>query len=820
MTTSSSPDAPRRAPVGFRALALVALVFVIGVGTSYRLAWLGHRNDVAAARAAVADSLDDARASLSRELFAAVHLTEGLVAVVRLRDGVSQVEFESLSAAILERSAVTRHLALATGTVIRHVYPLRGNEAALGVDYLQLPDQRDTVLRALTERRTVVAGPLNLVQGGFAIIGRTPIFRPRSPDDPPGTDTYWGIAATVVSFDRLVDASGLVPASATLHIALRGRDGTGPTGPPFWGDAAVFDRDPVVLDVPLPSGSWAIAGVPSGGWPAFVLWTASEFLHGTAVSLALALLLFAVFRVSHSRRLEALARQRTEADLGQANRALTIKEATIESATSAVALVDLDGRVTYANAAFAAMFGRAREALVGLTFDDLVGSQTAADIARGLTEGGNWRGEATPKTDPEAKRELAGVADTVRDAAGEVLCRSLAFQDVTARKRMMAEVERGQRLAVLSLFAGGVAHDFNNLLAGLFGNVELARATLPAGSPAAAHLETAASAFERARDLTRRLLTFAIGSPPQRQPLPMRAFLNECCSLSLSGASCTWSVDTPAGDDTWQVFGDPNQLSQVFTNILVNARQAMTEGGHITVTARNRHVGPGDSDGTPVGRYVEVEVADEGPGIPADVLAHVFEPFFTTKPTGSGLGLAMAYSITQAHGGHISVTSRLGAGAAICLLLPAAVEPLPARPEPGADAPAEDTTHGRILFMDDERIVRDMAQRMLARGGYDVATARDGQDAIDQCLAAEAAGSPFDAVILDVTIQGGMGGREALRVLRQALPDLAIVLSSGYGEIGAGPADCRPTAVLPKPYQMHELLACARAVVSRRPPRA
>lgn len=820
MTTDHTSDVPRRAPLGFRALALVGIVFAIGVGASYRLALLGHRNDVADARAAVAASLDHSRASLSRELFAAVHLTEGLVAVVRLRDGVSQVEFEALAAAILERSSVTRHVALATGTVIRHVYPLAGNEAALGVDYLQLPGQRDTVLRARTERRTVVAGPLDLVQGGFAIIGRTPIFRPESSDDPPGTDTYWGIAATVVSFDRLIDASGLVPASATLHIALRGRDGSGPTGPAFWGDAEVFDRDPVVLDVPLPSGSWAIAGVPPGGWPVFMPWTAPEFLEGVGVSLALALLLFAVFRVSQGRRLEALARQRTEADLGQAYRALAIKEAAIESATSAIALTDLDGRVTYANAAFATMFGRARDALPGLTLDDLVGTQTAADIARGLAERGTWRGAAAPRTDAEAKRELDGLADTVRDGSGEVLCRSLAFQDVTARKRMMAEVERSQRLAVLSLFAGGVAHDFNNLLAGLFGNVELARATLPAGSPAAAHLETAASAFERARDLTRRLLTFAIGSPPQRQPLPMVSFLRECCSLSLSGASCSWSVDAPTGEDTWQVFGDPNQLSQVFTNILVNARQAMAEGGHITVTARNRDVGPGDSEGLPGGRYVEIEVADEGPGIPHDVLAHVFEPFFTTKPTGSGLGLAMAYSITQAHGGQISVTSRLGAGATIRLLLPASAAAAPTNPEPGAEAATEDTTHGRILFMDDERIVRDMAHRMLTRGGYDVATARDGQDAIDQCLAAAAAGQPFDVAILDVTIQGGMGGREALRALRQALPDLAIVLSSGYGEIGSGQADCRPTAVLPKPYQMHELLACARAVVSRRPPLA
>lgn len=796
------------------------LVLVAGAATSYRLAVLGHRNDVAAARSAVADSLDHSRARLSRELFAAANLTEGLVALVRLRGGISRDEFEALTAAILERSSVTRHVALAPDLMIRYVYPREGNEAAVGVSYLDLPDQRETVLRAIAERRTVIAGPLELVQGGYAIIGRTPIFLARPPGAAAGAEAPWGMAATVVSFDRLIEASGLSAASATLQIALRGQDGLASAGRPFWGNPAVFDLDPVVLDVPLPSGSWAIAGVPVDGWPPFAPWTAPAFLGGLTVSLVLSILLFTVFRVSHSRRLEALARLRTEQDLGQATRALLIKEAAIESATAAIALTDLAGTVTYVNGAFATVFGRARDALIGLSLADLVGAQTAEALSGGLADQGSWTGEATPKTDPESKRELECTADTVRDGAAEAICYSLSFQDVTARKRLMAEVERGQRLAVLSLFAGGVAHDFNNLLAGLFGNVELARATLPAGSPAAAHLETAAGAFERARDLTRRLLTFAVGSPPQRQPVAMVPFLYECCSLSLSGAACSWAIDAEHGEGTWTVFGDPNQLSQVFTNILVNARQAMPGGGRISVSVRNRDVEPGDVEAVPAGQYVDVSITDQGPGIPPDTLTRVFDPFFTTKPTGSGLGLAMAYSITQAHGGHVTASSPPGAGTTIRLLLPASPVAAAPCPEPAADVPPEGTMRGRILFMDDERLVRDMAQRMLSRGGYEVALANDGQDAVDQCVRAAAAGSPFDAAILDVTIQGGMGGREALRQLRQALPDLAIVLSSGYGETGAGPGDCRPTAVLPKPYQMHELLACIGAVVGRRLPRS
>jgi PAS domain S-box-containing protein len=499
--------------------------------------------------------------------------------------------------------------------------------------------------------------------------------------------------------------------------------------------------------------------------------------------------------------------------LEEANRALLIKERAIEAATSGVAIVDLSGRITYANRAMSAMFGRECDGVEGMTLRQCCGDG-AGVIEEMLLARGVWQGGITTTGGGDGiRRSLEGVIDTVVGPDGAALCRVLSCRDVTERGRLLAEMQRSQRLSALSLFAGGVAHDFNNLLAGLFGNIELAKSALPEGSPALAPLEIAAMAFERARDLTRHLLTFAIGSPPQRRSLAVIDVLRECCLLALSGSSSRWELETSDGRDVWPVLGDSNQLSQVFTNILVNASQAMPGGGCIHLYVQNREILAGRSLDVEPGCYVNVTISDEGTGIPAEVLPHVFDPLFTTKSTGSGLGLATSYSIVRSHGGRISASSPPGGGATITVLLPATAERVAAVGATSNTVSEKATIQGRVLLMDDEPMVREMASKMLARGGYQVVTAVDGTEAMGLCRVAVEAGAPFDVALLDVTVPGGMGGHETLRQLREAYPDVVVVLSSGYGEAVAASGEYRPAAILPKPYRMHELLACLHAAV-------
>jgi two-component system, cell cycle sensor histidine kinase and response regulator CckA len=498
------------------------------------------------------------------------------------------------------------------------------------------------------------------------------------------------------------------------------------------------------------------------------------------------------------------------ADVEAANRALRIKEFAIESAPSGIVFIDLDGRITYANEAMASLVGRQRTALAGTRLEAYFGGSTGWDQAAKHVAGrGRWAGELATTAGPD--RVVSATMHTVTDDDGSPLCRMAAFEDITERERMVEIAQRNQRLASLSLFAAGVAHDFNNLLAGLFGNIELATCNLLPDHPARQQLHCAATAFERARDLTRRLVSFAKATPPSRRDLVAADLIRECCDLALAGSGVTHAIDVAPG--TWSVLGDANQLSQVFTNILLNARQAMNDRGVIRVSVANSER-PGEQPDQPPARLVCVTITDEGPGIAPEVMPRLFEPLFTTKANGSGLGLATSYAIVQAHGGVIEASSVAESGATFRVVLPAGQAPIASQEVIDTRPVAASPNPIRVLVMDDERMLRELAAGMLRKGGYDVVTAADGAEAVEACDSADRTGRPFGAVILDLTVPGGMDGSEAFRHLSARHPHLPVIMSTGYALQSLDDATVQPAAVLHKPYRMHELLACVGAVTT------
>ncbi|MBM4142379.1 MAG: response regulator [Lentisphaerae bacterium] len=359
---------------------------------------------------------------------------------------------------------------------------------------------------------------------------------------------------------------------------------------------------------------------------------------------------------------------------------------------------------------------------------------------------------------------------------------------------------RIEKLESLGVLAGGIAHDFNNLLMGILGNISLARSA--PDHQRAELLNEAENAAARATSLTRQLLTFARGGVPIKRVTALSGVLEDAVSFALRGSDVRAQIEL--AQDLRAVEVDVGQIAQVVGNIVLNADQAMPQGGTIRVCAENAAVTARDGLPLSPGAYVRITFADQGPGIPEEHLTRIFDPYFTTKQKGSGLGLATAFSIVHRHGGTITAVSTLGCGATFSVYLPASSAAAVAEPPAGTPRPARG---GRLLVMDDEEAVRRLAKRYLERLHFEVTVAADGAAALEAYRVAMAERRPFGAVIADLTVAGGMGGREFMQRLRAIDPQARAIVSSGYCDdpVMSNPREHGFCGVVPKPYRMAEL---------------
>jgi two-component system, cell cycle sensor histidine kinase and response regulator CckA len=374
------------------------------------------------------------------------------------------------------------------------------------------------------------------------------------------------------------------------------------------------------------------------------------------------------------------------------------------------------------------------------------------------------------------------------------------IKDITERKRLEGELLRAQKLESVGLLAGGIAHDFNNILTIILGNIFMAKMQVVSGDELFELLSEAEMASYRAQALTRQLLTFAKGGVPVKETASIKDLLKESCSFVLRGSksTCKFSI----AEDLRPAELDSGQMSQVINNIVINANQAMPEGGTIRVAADNLILE--DRHNLPVkpGRYIKISIMDHGVGIAEKHLSMVFDPYFTTKQEGSGLGLAMCYSIIKNHEGHITVESRLGVGTTFHIYLPASEKAVSEKEEVKLIK-----GQGRILVMDDEASLRKMVGRMLEKLGYECEFAKNGAEAIEMYKRAKEAEKPYAAVILDLTIPGGMGGTEAIKKLLEVDPEIKAIVSSGYSDdpVLANFQEYGFKSMIPKPFESRAL---------------
>ena len=409
-------------------------------------------------------------------------------------------------------------------------------------------------------------------------------------------------------------------------------------------------------------------------------------------------------------------------------------------------------------------------------------------------------------------RELL-IADSgapIRDADGQMLGVVLVFRDVSEQHKVEAALQNAAKLEAVGLLAGGIAHDFNNLLSGIFGHIHLAQAASHSPAVVEAHLAQALEAFQRAKSLTQQLLTFATGGAPVKRMASLRKLLRETTQFVLSGSNVR--AELRVADDLWLCEMDEGQIAQALDNLLINALQAMPTGGTLRIRAENLLRGETFLPTPSQSHWVRIVIQDQGAGIPKEHLDRVFEPFFTTKHKGSGLGLATAYSIIHRHEGHITVESELGKGATFYIYLPATPDAVMMRTSSAAQ-PLKG--RGHILVMDDEDSIRMVVSKLLERQGYTTAVAGDGAEALELVRQARASAQPFDAAILDLTIPGGLGGKEIALQLLSIAPELKTIVSSGYSDdpVMANPQAYGFKGVIAKPYTPAELSAVLREVL-------
>jgi signal transduction histidine kinase len=392
-------------------------------------------------------------------------------------------------------------------------------------------------------------------------------------------------------------------------------------------------------------------------------------------------------------------------------------------------------------------------------------------------------------------------------------------EQMERQARLEAEVQHAARLESLGVLAGGIAHDFNNLLTVVIGNLSLAMLDAKVAESAGGFLQEIEQAAFRARDLTQQLLTFAKGGNPVRTTVALPEIVQEAAESMLHGSSVRCDYEVAPG--LWSANVDKDQITQTIQNLVLNSVEAMPGGGVIRILLANEEIASGAHASLAAGRYLRVAVADSGEGIKSEILPRVFDPYFSTKKIGGGLGLATVYSIVKRHGGRIEVESTPGRGATFTLWLPAGADETPI-PSPAAPAaiPADLLPRSaRVLLMDDEEGVRRLGAALLLRMGLLAETVADGAEAVKEFSEARSAGHPYDLVILDLTIPGGMGGREAMEHIRKLDPQVPAIVSSGYSNdpVLADFARYGFQAIVPKPYEVSLLMETVKRLLAPRP---
>ena len=468
----------------------------------------------------------------------------------------------------------------------------------------------------------------------------------------------------------------------------------------------------------------------------------------------------------------------------------------IETMNEGIVIVDPKNKICFLNQAAEKLLGQKREDFSSVSLPFLLKEESQQEIEL-IREDGNKAILTLTKTIIMWKGKKAFL---------------ITLHDLTEQRIIEENMFKVQKLESVGTLAGGIAHDFNNLLSSVLGNISMARLKVKPGEEIYEYLLDIEKAAVQARNLTKKLLVFSKGGEPVKKIFSMKEMLIETVDFILKG-----SIARPRfsiADNLFPVKGDSSQIAQVIDNLLINAVSAMNEGGIIDVSAENTVVNKKDIPGLDTGHYIKISIKDCGQGIPKENLSKIFDPYFTTKKDGTGLGLAMAYSIIRKHGGAIIVESEVGKGSVCTVYLPAVLK---TRQTSVKKRVKMTQGAGRILVMEDDLKVQKTMGKILNILGFEVCFAQDGKKTEKLFRKAIDEKKPFDAVIMDLIIQGGLGGKNTINKIKQIDPEVKAIVSSGYSDdpVMADYKEYGFVDVLPKPYTIEEMSGVLNRVLKR-----
>jgi two-component system cell cycle sensor histidine kinase/response regulator CckA len=516
------------------------------------------------------------------------------------------------------------------------------------------------------------------------------------------------------------------------------------------------------------------------------------------------------------------ALRQAEDDLAEEKELLSV---TMASIGDGVVSTDKNGRIVSINPVALGFAGMSLTEAVGKNVDDVFGffHEKIKDKLEGIVTF-MIKNKGIKPMSVRCGLRLRGGAERIIDLSvapinainGSVIGMVMVFRDMTERHKLELELYRARKLDSLGVLAGGIAHDFNNILTGIITNLFMVKLRVKSDQDSYQLLEEAEKASFRASKLVKQLLTFSKGGAPVKESVAIKSIIEDSIGFYLSGSNVNYKLEL--ANDLSNVEADRGQIDQVFNNLIINADQAMPHGGTITVGANNVSISDGAQQKNEKvvvlrpGAYIKVTVKDEGSGIPKEIIEKIFDPYFTTRQNGNGLGLTIAYSIIKAHKGAITVDSEVGKGSVFSFYLPVAKQRNQAEGTVKTKPNASPSSGGRILVMDDDSAVRSVLSQLLKNYGYAVVCTASGNETITAYGEAMKQGQPFTVVVMDLTIPGGMGGKEAVAKLLEIDHSAKVIVASGYSSdpIMANYRDYGFCGVIAKPFNIDEFLAVVK----------